>query len=100
MKFIPESRATCTDCSASPTSTCRNSCPSDEAPKLRTGSVRPVLPRTRRSMGSIHSHADGQQEVGKALLVGGLDGEDVVAGVDGLVEGELLDRLQFQLQPR
>src|SRR5215211_189440 len=50
MKFMPRSSATRTLRSASPTSTCRNSCPSDDAPKLRTGTVRPVLPRGRRSI--------------------------------------------------
>ena len=100
MKFMPRSSATRTERTASFKSTGRNSCPRDEAPKLRTGSVRPVLPSERRSIGSIHSHADRQKEVGEALLVGGLDGEDMVAGVNGLVEGELLDRLQFQLQSK
>ena len=50
MKFMPRSRATRTDRKASLRSTGRNSWPSDEAPKLSTGSFRPVLPRSRCSM--------------------------------------------------
>src|SRR5688572_25243567 len=47
MKFMPQSSATRTVRSASLISTLRNSCPSEEAPKLRTGSFRPVLPSGR-----------------------------------------------------
>ncbi len=39
MKFMPQSSATWTARSASFRSTRRNSCPSDEAPKLRTGQL-------------------------------------------------------------
>src|SRR5262245_31423131 len=53
MKFIPTSSAACTDSRASRESTVRNSCPSDDAPKLSTGSFSPVLPRTRYSMRSF-----------------------------------------------
>src|SRR5690349_12310303 len=97
MKFIPASIATWTERSASFTSTWRNSWPSDDAPKLRMGTERPVLPRGRRSM-SVHPHADRQQQVGEALLVGRLDRKDVVGGADRLVKVPLLDRLEVQLQ--
>src|SRR4051794_27326898 len=50
MKFIPTSSAACTARSASPRSTCRNSCPSDDAPKLSTGSFSPVFPSSRYSI--------------------------------------------------
>src|SRR4051794_34000313 len=50
MKFIPTSSAACTDWSASPRSTLRNSCPSDDAPKLSAGSFSPVFPSSRYSM--------------------------------------------------
>src|SRR5947209_11166923 len=101
MKFMPQSSATWTARRASLTSTGRNSCPSDDAPKLSTGKVRPVFPSGRRSMTppSIHAHADGQQQVGEALLVGCLDGQHVVRRGDRRVEIPLLDRLQLQLQP-
>src|SRR5438874_2333953 len=49
MKFMPRSRATRTLARASLRSTGRNSCPSEEAPNDRTGRVRPVRPRGRRS---------------------------------------------------
>src|SRR5688572_27265691 len=47
MKFNPLSNATRTDFSTSSKVTLRNSAPSDEAPKLRIGTCRPVLPRGR-----------------------------------------------------
>src|SRR5688572_6664816 len=47
MKFNPHSRATRTDFNTSSSVTLRNSAPSDEAPKLRIGTARPVLPRRR-----------------------------------------------------
>src|ERR1700676_3531706 len=50
MKFMPHSSATWTERSASCTSTCRNSCPSDEAPKLTTGNIKSVRPRRRCCM--------------------------------------------------
>src|SRR6188474_1144507 len=50
MQFNPQSRATWTDRMASSSDTFPNSCPSDEAPKLRLGSWRPVLPRVRICM--------------------------------------------------
>src|SRR5258708_33522626 len=98
MKYRPAGRAGGTDGSASPRSTARNSWPSDDAPKLSTGSVRPVLPRGRRSIApsSVHANADDEQQVGEPLLVGGLDGQHVVRGSDRLVKVPLLDRLQLQ----
>src|SRR4051794_2957562 len=53
MKFIPNSSATRTDRIASFKSTFRNSAPSDDAPKLRIGTERPVLPRERVCMVGI-----------------------------------------------
>src|SRR5579859_2466150 len=50
MKFIPRSRATRTERRASSRSTWRNSAPSDEAPKLRKGSFKLVLPSWRCSI--------------------------------------------------
>ena len=48
--------------------------------------------------GSVHAHPQGQKHVGEALLVGGLDGQDVVGRLHRLVERPLLDRLEFQAE--
>src|SRR5436190_23841925 len=50
MKFSPHSSATRTLASTSSSFTLRNSCPSDDAPKLRMGSWRSVWPRRRVCM--------------------------------------------------
>ena len=51
--------------------------------------------------GSVHPHADGEEDVGETLLVGRLDGQDVVGGGDGLVKIPLGDRLENgSVQPR
>src|SRR5713101_5286700 len=47
MKFKPQSSATCTERMASSRVICRNSCPSEEAPKPSTGNCKPVLPKAR-----------------------------------------------------
>src|SRR5258708_35423714 len=47
MKFKPQSSATCTERMASSRVICRNSCPSEEAPKPSTGTCKPVLPKVR-----------------------------------------------------
>src|SRR5438045_3060605 len=47
MKLSPQSRATRTLASTSSSVTLRNSAPSEEAPKLRMGSSRPVRPKVR-----------------------------------------------------
>jgi hypothetical protein len=46
---------------------------------------------------SIQAHADGQQHVGEALHVGGLNGEGVVGGHDRLVEVPFFDGFQVQV---
>src|SRR6266853_1218946 len=47
MKLRPQSSATCTERMASSRVICRNSCPSEEAPKPSTGICKPVLPKMR-----------------------------------------------------
>src|SRR6267143_319856 len=47
MKFKPQSSATVTERMASSRVICRNSCPSEEAPKPSTGNCKPVLPKVR-----------------------------------------------------
>src|SRR6266581_2664849 len=47
MRFMPQSSATCTERMASSRVICRNSCPSEEAPKPSTGTCKPVLPKVR-----------------------------------------------------
>src|ERR1035437_10140971 len=51
MLFSPQSSATRTDRRASSRVTWRNSWPSDDAPKLRIGSCRPVWPKGRVFIG-------------------------------------------------
>ena len=49
--------------------------------------------------GLVHPNANCQQEIGVALLIGGLDGQNMVRCADGFVEGPLLDRFQSQREP-
>ena len=44
----------------------------------------------------IHANADGQQHVGEALLIGGLDREDMIGSRHGIIEGPFFDGLEFQ----
>src|ERR1043166_500063 len=50
--------------------------------------------------GGLHSHADREEEVREALLVGRLDGEDVVGRRDRLVELPFLDGLKLHIELR
>src|SRR5690242_17349416 len=107
MKLSPQSNATRTERSASSRATGRNSCPSDDAPKLRIGSCNPVLPKGRVFMrrnvttktdfgklGLARSH--GEQHIGPKRLVTRLDGEHMIGRLHVRVKIPFQDRLQLE----
>jgi hypothetical protein len=55
--------------------------------------------RGRNTQGSIHAHADGQQDIGVSLLLAGLNGEHVVGTAYGVVELPFFERFERNTEP-